>query len=730
MNRIDPKLEKPTQTDTGTPTIARLERRLKREKAARKEAELLLTQKSGELYKTLRESQRLQHGLQVALWGSGDYLWEWTAEHDTIQISEIEDPNAPIQTNKFNLIDFFQTVHPNDLHMVMMEWNSHLFGQSEAFDAQFRVKRGDEWHWLRMRGQGIDRDERKLAPTVAGTLRNISEQQQDRRNLELLVNAFDNTSEGMCILSAHRQIIDSNRAFNEFFGLAGMQLSGRSLDTFFDESQLLAINLALDVASETGEWQGEYELADPFGEVSIPTWLSINAMQENEALSYFVLSAIDISERKQAEEALQNLANFDSLTQLSNRGFFETRLNDSIEQAKRNQSTLALLFVDLDRFKQINDTMGHKAGDDLLTTLASRLQSSVRKSDLVGRWGGDEFVVLLNSLATPNDAYRVADKIREAVLEPMTLSGVTLTVSTSIGVALFPQDADNKEDLLDRADAAMYQAKSSGRNKVGCYEQGMSTTTNEKLMLEVALRNAIANNELILHYQPKICLQDRKVKSVEALIRWISPQHGFVSPADFIPLAEESGLILEIGDWVLKTACEQIARWQGTQFEDLHVAVNVSANQLRQPDLVSNISNLLSHNNVAPEKLEIELTESCLLTDVDKMTALFRQMRGMGLSIAIDDFGTGYSSLAYLKDLPITTLKVDRAFVSQIGVDPKGEAVVRTIVMLAQNLDLKVVAEGVETEEQDAFLKHMGCDDGQGYLYFKPMNIEDLEQSF
>jgi EAL domain-containing protein (putative c-di-GMP-specific phosphodiesterase class I) len=313
------------------------------------------------------------------------------------------------------------------------------------------------------------------------------------------------------------------------------------------------------------------------------------------------------------------------------------------------------------------------------------------------------------------------------VLEPIDLDDITLTVSASIGVALFPQDADGKEVLLDRADKAMYQAKSDGRNQIGFYEQTMNVNTNKKLMLEVALRNAIANKELLLHYQPKVCLEDRKVKSVEALIRWVSPEHGFVSPDEFIPLAEESGLILEIGAWVFETACAQIARWRGTKLEDMHIAVNVSVNQLRQPNLTQSIENLLSHYQVKPEQLEIELTESCLLADMDKMKALLQRFRDIGLSIAIDDFGTGYSSLAYLKDLPINTLKVDRAFVSQIGVDPKGEAIVRTIVMLAQNLGLRVVAEGVETEAQDQFMKRLGCDDGQGYLYYKPLKIEDLE---
>ena len=725
---MPPQPVQAADADEKSVSIPRLERRLRREKAARQEAELLLTEKSTKLYESLVAAQKLQHSLQVALWGSGDYLWEWTAETDTLEISEFEDPDAPIKTSRTTLIDFFQTIHPSDLHMVMMEWNSHLFGQSHAFDAQFRIRHGDAWHWLRMRGQGISRDSANLSASVAGTARNISEQQRDRRNLELLVNAFDNTSEGMCILSAGRQIIDSNRAFNDFFGFAGIQVSDRTLNNFIAQDQLEALENALDCAEQDGEWQGEYEVGDPFSDVRIPTWLTITAMREKDALSYFVLSAIDITERKQAERTLKNLANYDALTSLSNRGHFEHRLDGAIEHALRNKETMALLFVDLDRFKQINDTMGHKAGDLLLTTLSSRLKHSIRKSDMVGRWGGDEFVVLLTSLVAVNDAYRVAEKIREAVLDPIQLDGISLTVSASIGVALFPQDADSKDLLLDCADKAMYQAKSDGRNQIGFYEQTMNITTNKKLMLEVALRNAIANDELLLHYQPKVRLEDKKVKSVEALIRWISPEHGFVSPDEFIPLAEESGLILEIGAWVFETACAQIARWRGTTLEDMHIAVNVSVNQLRQPNLTQSIENLLHRYQVKPEQLEIEVTESCLLADMDKMKQLLQGFRDLGMSIAIDDFGTGYSSLAYLKDLPITTLKVDRAFVSQIGVDPKGEAIVRTIVMLAQNLNLRVVAEGVETEDQDQFMKQLGCDDGQGYLYYKPLKIEDLEQ--
>jgi diguanylate cyclase (GGDEF)-like protein/PAS domain S-box-containing protein len=672
------------------------------------------------------EVNRLQQALHLAMWGSGDSYWRWQASTDIIEVSTITDIDTAACVELSPMLEYFQSIHPKDLHMVMIEWNSHLFNQSDAFDAQYRIRHGEDWHWIRRRGRAVSRDKAGLAVSITGTTRDISEQHQDRRNLELLVSVFDNASEGMCILSNSRHVIDSNRAFNELFGLTGIALSGQLLSSLARKDSRARVNEILDRTEADAKWQGEFDLENATAQTSTATWITVTAMYEKKQLSYFIVMANDITERKRDESKLRQLANFDPLTGSANRTYFTTRLDQSIQHANRLHENIAMLFIDLDRFKQINDSLGHKAGDDLLKEISRRFEATVRTTDLVGRWGGDEFVILLTALNASQDALRVANKIRDEVLKPLTLEGTSVTVSASIGVALYPQDGNSKAELIERADAAMYQAKSSGRNNIKFYQHDLSTAANHKLMMEVALRGACDNGELALHYQPKVGLSDHSVRGMEALLRWSSPTFGSVSPAEFIPLAEQSDLILDIGHWVLTEACRQISEWRNTALKGMKVAVNVSARQLRQSTFFSEIRTLLANFDVDPTLLEIELTESCLLLDVEEMTKVFTDLYALGITIAIDDFGTGYSSLSYLKDLPINTLKVDRAFVCQIGVDKRGDSLVRTIVALAKSLELTVVAEGVETAEQEAFLRVLGCDDAQGYLYFKPMPAGDL----
>jgi diguanylate cyclase (GGDEF)-like protein len=673
------------------------------------------------------EVKHLQQELYLALWGSGDSYWRWQASTDIFEVSTIVDAGKAPDVDCNPMLEYFQSIHPKDLHMVMMEWNSLLFNRSETFDAQFRVSHGDDWHWIRRRGRALSRNEAGLAVSIAGTTRHISEQHEDRRNLDLLVNVFDNASEGMCILSNSRHVIDTNRAFNNLFKLTGIVLSGQLLSGFAKGKGRTLVNEILDRAEADSTWQGEFGFENAAAQTSTATWVTVTAMFEKKQLSYFIVMANDITERKRDELKLWQLANFDSLTGAANRAYFETRLDLAIQHANRLEENIALLFIDLDRFKQINDTLGHKAGDNLLQEISRRFEDSVRNTDLVGRWGGDEFVILLTTLNASHDALRVANKIRDVALQPVTLDGGSVTISASIGVVRYPQDGSSKAELLERADMAMYQAKSGGRNAIEFYQHGLSAPAKHKLTMEAALRDAIANNELALHYQPKVALDDRSVHGMEALLRWSSPTLGNVSQAELIPLAEESGLILDIGRWVLTEACRQISEWQGTALEGMKVAVNVSAQQLCQATLFDEVQSLLTETGIDPHMLEIELTESCLLLDVDAMTTVFNKLHSLGITIAIDDFGTGYSSLTYLKDLPIHTLKVDRAFVSQIGVDNRGDALVRTIVTLAKNLGLRVVAEGVDTLEQETFLRTLGCDDAQGYFYFKPLPASDLK---
>jgi diguanylate cyclase (GGDEF)-like protein/PAS domain S-box-containing protein len=673
------------------------------------------------------EVKHLQQELYLALWGSGDSYWRWQASTDIFEVSTIVDCEKAPDVDCSPMLEYFQSIHPQDLHMVMMEWNSLLFNQSETFDAQFRVSHGDDWHWIRRRGRALSRNEAGLAVSIAGTTRNISEQHEDRRNLELLVSVFDNAGEGMCILSNSRHVIDTNRAFNNLFGLTGITLSGQLLSGFAKGKGRTLVNEILDQAEADSTWQGEFGFENAAAQTSTATWVTVTAMFEKEQLSYFIVMANDITERKRDDFKLWQLANFDSLTGSANRAYFETRLEQAIQHASRLEENIALLFIDLDRFKQINDTLGHKAGDNLLQEISSRFEDTVRNTDLVGRWGGDEFVILLTTLNADQDALRVANKIRDVALQPVMLDEASVTISASIGVALYPQDGNSKAELLERADTAMYQAKSGGRNAIEFYQHDLSAAANHKLTMEAALRGAIANNELALHYQPKVALGDRSVHSMEALLRWSSPILGIVPQAEFIPLAKESGLILDIGRWVLSEACRQISEWQGTALEGMKVAVNVSAHKLRQATLFDEVQGLLTQTGINPNMLEIELTESCLLLDVEEITTVLNNLHSLGITIAIADFGTGYSSLAYLKDLPIDTLKFDRTFVSQIGVDDRGDALVRTIVTLAKNLGLRVVAEGVETLEQETFLRTLGCDDAQGYFYFKPLPASDLK---
>ena len=439
------------------------------------------------------EVKRLQQALHLALWGSGDSYWQWHASTDIFEVSTINDIDAAAVVECNPMLEYFQSIHPKDLHMVMMEWNSHLFNQSDAFDAQYRIRHGNDWHWIRQRGRAVSRNDADLAMSVTGTICDISEQHQDRRNLELLVSVFDNASEGMCILSNTRHVIDSNRAFNELFGLTAIVLSGQLLSSFAHRESRARVNEILDRTEADATWQGEFGLEDLAAQTSTATWVTATAMYEKKQLSYFIVMANDITERKRDESKLRQLANFDPLTGSANRAYFTTRLDQSIKHASRLQENIALLFIDLDRFKQINDTLGHKAGDDLLKEISRRFEATVRTTDLVGRWGGDEFVILLTALNASQDALRVADKIHDEVLKPITLEGTAVTVSASIGVALYPQDGHSKAELLERADLAMYQVKSSGRNNIKFYQHDLGTAANHTLMMAAALRKASSN---------------------------------------------------------------------------------------------------------------------------------------------------------------------------------------------------------------------------------------------
>ena len=463
------------------------------------------------------------------------------------------------------------------------------------------------------------------------------------------------------------------------------------------------------------------------------SWIHLEAVGTNlleyEGIGGIVLTSRDVTQRRIAEERIQYLAHYDTLTDLPNRALMRDRLQVYLAQAQRWQYVVAVLFIDLDRFKLVNDTLGHAAGDRLLQEVARRLARSTREGDTVARLGGDEFMVIVPNLNHPQGAATVAQKILHALVQPIPIDGQEVFASASIGVSLFPADAGTADDLIRNADTAMYSAKRMGRNNCQFYTADLNAQMQERLAIEHGLRLAEQRNELHLLYQPKIDLSSRGIIGVEALVRWHHPSLGLISPERFIPIAEETGLIVPIGEWVLRTACEKIRDWRDQGIE-LPVAVNLSARQFRQRNLAQTINGILSDTGVPPACLEIEITESDVMENAESAIATLDELKARGINISIDDFGTGYSSLSYLKRFPLDILKIDRSFVRDIAVDSDDAAIVEAIIALARSLDIKVVAEGVESESQVAFLNRSGCDFAQGFLFSPPVRADEIRRLF
>ena len=437
---------------------------------------------------------------------------------------------------------------------------------------------------------------------------------------------------------------------------------------------------------------------------------------------------VDVTSQKLSEQRLFQLAHYDSLTNLPNRQTFSERIRHAIAIATRRRSSLAVVFVDIDHFKTINDSLGHETGDRVLRVVAERIAGVLRESDTVARIGGDEFVILLEEGGETADSFDVvAAKLSNAVAQPITINGYDLFVELSMGICVFPQDGGDSETLLRNADTAMYKAKSSGRNCWRFFDESMARSVARKLELETALRRAVERDELTLMYQPQVALDSGKIVGVEALLRWNRPNLGMVPPLEFIPLAEESGMIVSIGNWVLETACAQAAKWLRENRSDLRMAVNISARQIYHKDFVPQVARTLTLTGLPAEFLELEITESSILENLDETVRKLQQLKMMGMTIAIDDFGTGYSSLSYLKQLPIDRLKIDRSFVKDTPEDRDDCAIVRTIVAMSKSLGLSVIAEGVETREQVEFLRAGGCNEIQGYLISRPLPPGELE---
>lgn len=535
--------------------------------------------------------------------------------------------------------------------------------------------------------------------------------ESERRFRDLAETAHD----GIIMVDTQGKIAYFNRAAERMFGYYRNQVLGQLVGKLISGPHLLEAGDA-----PLPSWEAEGCRRD---DSVFPVEGSASVFKGT-AGRFVTYVLRDLSERKCFEEQLLYMANHDALTGLANRNLLLERLDLTLAQARRNESLAAVLFLDLDRFKIINDTLGHALGDSLLKSTAERLQSCVRDEDTIARLGGDEFTVLLADLHNLQDAAMVAQKIIDALSHPVLLEGSEVFVTTSIGITLFPHDGNDGNSLLKNADTAMYRAKEQGGNVYQFYTAGMNAQASARLTMETGLHKALGREEFLLHYQPQVDLNTGNIVGVEALLRWRHPQMGLIAPDEFIPMAEETGLIIPIGEWVLYTACAQCRNWQDAGYGPLRIAVNLSARQFRQKDLADTVARILNETGLDPRCLELELTESILMSNASATTATLQALSALGIRISIDDFGTGYSSLSYLKHFPINALKIDMSFVRNITTDPDDAAITMAIITMAKSLNLKVIAEGVETVEQLAFLRTHQCDSGQGYYFSQPVAAE------
>jgi diguanylate cyclase (GGDEF)-like protein/PAS domain S-box-containing protein len=572
-------------------------------------------------------------------------------------------------------------------------------------------------------------EERRLNSEINQNLQALKKHESQ---LRLAAAAFE-SQEGMMITDASNVIVQVNRAFTEMSGYTAEEVIGRT-PTFL-RSGRHAASFFVEIwesVKNTGAWQGEIWDRRKNGEIH-PKWLTITALKLDDGnVTHYVSTHTDITQRKLAEEEITHLAFYDPLTQLPNRRLLLDRLQQALASSARSGLNGALLFLDLDNFKLLNDTLGHDKGDLLLQQVARRLVSCVREGDTVARLGGDEFVVMLeglseNAVEAATQAEIMGEKILADLNLPYQLNGLENHSTPSIGVTLLCGHRHAIEELLKQADLAMYQAKTAGRNTLRFFDPKMQAVVADRASLEVELRAAVRQRQFILYYQAQV-VGNGHLTGAEALVRWQHPQRGLMSPAHFIPLAEETGLILPLGLWVLETACAQLAKW-ADQPNTAHftLAVNISANQLHQADFVDQVLGVLSKTGANPRKLKLELTESLLVSDVESSIAKMAALKAHGVGFSMDDFGTGYSSLTYLKRLPLDQLKIDQSFVRDILTENNDAAIAKMILALAESLGLKVIAEGVEIETQKDFLAHLGCLAYQGFLFGHPLPLDEFE---
>jgi len=620
---------------------------------------------------------------------------------------------------------FIARVNADDRPLVRERLTQTLTAE-RSVRVEFRTERTNGGpHFMEARVKafpGVNTDRR-----VVGVLQDVTERHRNDDRLRQSSVVFQTAAEAIVITNASRQITAVNPSFTRITGFAENEVQGFDADLLLrtqrsdQDSEAFFAELA---SSEEAYWQGEVFCYRRNGE-RFPAWQSLSVVRNlSGTVSNYVVAFSDVSEIHLAEEKLHHLAHHDPLTGLPNRLLFDDRFEQAIEKARRQKRSCLLLFLDLDGFKMVNDTLGHPQGDELLRVVAGRLRGVLRASDTVARLGGDEFVVLAGETRAEY-AGELAEKILQSLRVPVALAGDQITVSGSIGIAVFPEHGNDRNQLMRAADIAMYSAKAEGRNGYQFYSGEMAERTSERLQIEQGLRRAIKEGQLLLHYQPQIDLASRQVIGVEALIRWRHPVHGLIPPGRFVPVAEESDLIDSLGQWVLREACREIRGQLDHTGQQLRLSVNASAREFMRGDYLASIQSVLAETGFPGSALEIEITESTLQV-IERSVEIIGRLKALGISVSIDDFGTGYSSLSVLRDLPIDRIKIDRSFIKDLPENMSGLSILEAIVALAGSLRMEIIVEGIECAEQADILHRLGCAKGQGYLFSRPVPIDVL----
>lgn len=720
-------------------------RQLEQEMQERKSVEWKLQQTNQRLEEKVRERtfdiqqmnaslEKSRQNLEMAHQTAGIGSWDWDIKHRTIETSNF-DQILGYQNSEINeyINNVSRLIHPEDYPAVQSTIVAHLRNHTDRYESTYRIRhKNGYWVWVHDLGKVIQRDAINNKPLrMVGIRRNIDEEKHAAERLKLSASVFDRAAEGIFILDHKLHYVDINPRFEQITGVKREKLIGQHVFRYRSENSKVQTQHVeiLKSLMESGEFEGDINEKHTSGD-DLPLWLHINSIKNDQGkVTHYIGIISDLTQRKLDEQRLSYLANYDSLTDLPNRNLFKTQLHQLMIENNQKKEKFALIRLNIDRFRFLNDSLQNDGGDLLLKMVAKRLRIVTTESILLARLGGDDFAVIYESTRYRNsDIKSLCKKIMQSFEQPFTIHEQELIINVSIGIAMFPEHGRQVDSLSNHAERALQEAKRLGGNTIRFYTKDEHFTATSRVNMENALRKAILNDELVVHYQPKVDAKTRRINGFEALVRWQHPEHGLISPVQFIPLAEETSLISNIGEIVLNKTCAQLRAWQSLGFNDIKISVNVVAQQIQRGNLIEEIDSIINYYQIDPRFLELEITESSLMDDAQVVMQVLQQLKARHITISLDDFGTGYSSLSYLGQYPIDVLKIDRSFISRTDDQHHQKAIVKAILAMGHALNMSVVAEGVETQQQADFLTMEGCDTLQGFLISKPLPAEEATQ--